>query len=515
MVVDTDKGSLRGSRADGVSCFKGIPYAADTAGCNRFQPPRPVRPWVGVRDALLLGDRCSQERETLADTPVLAWYGQSGRLSEDCCVLNVFTPETDAARRPVMVYIHGGGYVTGGGGGPVLDGSNLARAGDVVVVTLNHRLNVFGYTHLTDLDVERFGDAANLGQLDIIAALTWIRDNIASFGGDPGNVTLFGQSGGGSKITILMGMPAAKGLFHRAINMSGVSGIQVASPSATQPYVRELLRVLGLCARTLHRLQELPPEALLQARAAAVKACGEGARPVLDGRHIPFTAMSDAGLPMHASVPLLMGTAETEATIYFRGDMRNFSVSATQVRARIQAQFGLQASEADAVMDAYRVQSPERTPADILVALTTDTLFRGPMLMAAEAKARAGAAHVYVYNFTWRSPMDGGVWRAPHTIDIPFAFGNTDRARELVGAGDAPAEVARHLMAAFVAFARTGDPNNPRMPHWRPYDAESRATMTIHEECRLVDDYLGADRRAGATLRMDPLHRDALTTYRD
>ena len=515
MIVDTDKGKLRGRRSDGVWSFKGIPYAADTGGGNRFQPPRPAAPWAGVRDALLPGDRCSQERETLADTPVLAWYGQTGSLSENCCVLNVFTPQPDAARRPVMVYIHGGGYITGGGGGPVLDGSNLARAGDVVVVTLNHRLNVFGYTHLADLDAQRFGDAANLGQLDIIAALAWIRDNIACFGGDPGNVTLFGQSGGGSKITILMGMPAARGLFHRAINMSGVSGIHVASPPATQPYVREFLRVLGLDARTLHRLQELPAETLLQARAAAVKAYGEGARPVLDGRHIPNTAMSDAGLPMHASVPLLMGTVETEATIYFRGDMRNFSVSARQVRARIQAQFGLHASEADAVMEAYRAHAPDRTPADVLVALTTDTMFRGPMLKAAEAKAGAGAAPVYVYNFTWRAPVEGGVWRAPHTIDIPFAFGNTDRARELVGAGDTPSEVSRHLMAAFVAFARTGDPNNARMPHWRPYDGESRATMTIHEECRLVDDYLGADRRAGAALRMDPLHRDALITYRD
>lgn len=515
MIVEIDNGKLRGSRSEGVCSFMGIPYAADTSGRNRFQPPNPAMPWPGVRDALLPGHRCIQERETLADTPVLAWYGQTGPFSENCCVLNVFTPQPYASRRPVMVYIHGGGYITGGSGGPVLDGSNLARTSDVVVVTLNHRLNVFGYTNLADLNAERFGDAANLGQLDLVAALAWIRDNIASFGGDPGNVTLFGQSGGGSKITILMGMPAAKGLFHRAINMSGVSGIHVTSPSVTQPYVREFLKVLGLSARTLHQLQELPPEALLQARAAAIKACGEGARPVLDGRHIPCTAMSDAGLPMHASVPLLMGTAETEATIYFRADMRNFSVSAPQVRARIQAQFGLQAAEADAVMDAYRVQSPDRTPADILVALTTDTLFRGPMLKAAEAKARAGAAQVYVYNFIWPSPMDGGVWRAPHTIDIPFAFGNTDRARELVGAGDAPAEVARHLMAAFVAFARTGDPNNPRMPHWRPYDAQSRATMTIHEECLLVDDYLGADRRAGAALRMDPLHRDALITYRD
>lgn len=515
MIVETDKGKLRGSHSDGIWSYKGIPYAADTGGAHRFLAPRPSPGWAGVRDALHPADRCAQERDTLADTPALAWYGQGGPLSENCCVLNVFTPQPDAARRPVMVYIHGGGYVTGGGGGAVLDGSRLARWGDVVVVTLNHRLNVFGYTDLAHLDSERFGDAANLGQLDLIAALAWIRDNIAAFGGDPGRVTLFGQSGGGSKITVLMGMPAARGLFHRAINMSGVSGIRVAPRSTTAPYVGAFLNALGAKVRTTQRLLELPAEVLLQARAAAVRLHGEGARPVLDGRHIPCSAMSETGLRLHADVPMLMGSVETEATIYFRGDLRNFSVSARQVRERIQAQFGLEASAADAVMEAYRVQVPDRTPADILVALTTDTLFRLPMLKAAETKANAGNAPVYLYNFTWRAPADGGIWRSPHTIDIPFAFGNTDRARELLGSGDAPGLVSDHLMAAFVAFARTGNPGNPRMPIWRPFDASTRATMTINQECRLVDDYLGADRRAGADLLMDPLHRDALIRYRE
>jgi len=515
MIVDTNQGKLRGIRAGAVCSFKGIPYAADTGGANRFLPPQPFPGWVGVRDALSVGDRCIQERDTLAEMPAWDWYGHDGPSSENCCGLNVFTPRPDAARRPVMVYIHGGGYVTGGGGGAIFDGSNLARFGDVVVVTVNHRLNVFGYTDLTHLDAERFGDAANVGQLDIIAALAWIRDNIASFGGDPGNVTLFGQSGGGSKITVLMGMPAAKGLFHRAINMSGVSGIQVAAPSATQSYVAEFLKALGINVRTLHKLRELPVEALLQARAAAVKASGEGARPVLDGRHIPYTAMSGAGLALHANVPLLMGTTETEATIYFRGDMRNFSLTDRQLRERVQAQFGLDGSAARAVLDAYRIQSPDRTPADILVALCTDTLFRVPMIKAAEAKSAAGAAPVYLYNFTWRAPADAGVWRSPHTVDIPFVFGNTDQARSLLGVGPAIGEVSGHLMSAFVAFARTGDPNNSRMPHWTPFVKSTRVTMTINQECRPVEDYLGADRRAAAALHMDPLHRDAMIRYRD
>jgi para-nitrobenzyl esterase len=514
-MLEIESGKLRGKRENGITSFKGIPYAADTGGSNRFMAPRPVAHWAGVRDALQCGDRCSQERETFADTPVLAWYGQTEPLSENCCVLNVFTPGADAARRPVMVYIHGGGYVTGGGGGAVLDGSHLARFGDVVVVTVNHRLSVFGYTNLGHLDPEQFGDAANAGQLDLVAALHWVKNNIATMGGDPGNVTLFGQSGGGSKITVLMGMPSAKGLFHRAINMSGVSGINVSPAAGTEFYVDEILAAVGVDRANLRKLQEMPAQALLKAREQVVPSRGEGARPVIDGRHIPAGALTSQGLALHASVPLLMGNVETEATFYFRTDMRNFTVSARQVKARICAQFGVDAAQATGVMDAYRQDGPDRTPADILTALVTDTMFRLPMIRAAEAKANAHQAPVYLYNFGWKAPVDGGVWGAPHTMDIPFAFGNTDKSAALTGTGPEPVEVSRNLMAAFVAFARTGNPNNPRMPQWRPYDVATRTTMVVDVNCRAVDDFLGADRRAGADLRMDPFNRDALVVYRD
>jgi para-nitrobenzyl esterase len=227
MTVETADGKLRGVREGGVVSFKGVPYAAPTGGRNRLDAPQPAAPWTGVRDALHFGDRCPQERETFGDAPILSWYAQTEPFSESCCVLNVFTPGLDAAKRPVMVYIHGGGYFTGGGGGAVLDGSNLAGFGNVVVVTVNHRLSVFGYTNLGHLDPDHFGDAANAGQLDLIAALSRVKRNIAAFGGDPDSVTLFGQSGGGSKIMVLMAMPGAKGLFHRAINMSGTSGTVV------------------------------------------------------------------------------------------------------------------------------------------------------------------------------------------------------------------------------------------------------------------------------------------------
>lgn len=515
VTVEIDNGKLRGMRESGAVSFKGIPYAANTGASNRFMAPRPVANWTGVRDALHFGDRCSQERETFGDAPVLSWYAQTEPFSENCCVLNVFTPEVGSARLPVMVYIHGGGYSTGGGGGAVLDGSNLARFGDVVVVTVNHRLNVFGYTNLGHLDAENFGDAANAGHLDLIAALTWVKRNISAFGGDPGSVTLFGQSGGGSKITILMGMPGAKGLFHRAINMSGTTGFNVSPAAGTEAHVNEILKEVGIDKGNLRKLQEVPTEMLIKARLAAVKAKREGARPVIDGRHLPAGPMTPEGLAQHASVPLLMGNANTEATFYFGADTRNFRVTANQVKARIKAQFGLDDAKVDAIMSAYLKDEPNRTPADILAGVITDTLFRVPMIRGAEAKANAKQAPVYLYNFVWNAPIDGGVWHSPHAIDIPFAFGNTGKSTSLTGTGPEPAEVARNLMSAFVAFARTGNPNNPRMPEWKPYDAVTRATMTVDVKCQVVNDFHGADRVASSELRLDPYNRSALMTYKD
>ncbi len=515
VIVEIENGKLRGMRDKRAVSFKGVPYAADTGGANRLMAPQPVANWNGVRDALHFGDRCSQERETFGDAPVLAWYSQTEPFSENCCVLNVYTPSPDSARRPVMVYIHGGGYVTGGGGGDVLDGSNLAKFGDVVVVTVNHRLNVFGYLNLSHLDAENFGDAANAGQLDLIAALAWVRKNISVFGGDPGNVTLFGQSGGGSKIMALMGMPAAKGLFHRAINMSGASGTNVAPAQLTEGYVDEFLKTLDIDKSSLRKLQQVPVEAMLHARSVAMAAKREGSRPVVDGRHIVGGPMSPQSLPLHADVPLMMGTTGTEATFYFGTDKRQLSLTAEQVKNRLKAQFGVDDAKAEALMEAFRKDGPRRTPSDILIALISDALFRIPITKAAEAKANAKQAPIYLYNFVWNAPVDGGIWGSPHAIDIPFAFGNTDRASQLTGTGPEAAEVSRNLMAAFVAFARTGNPNNPRMPQWKPFDNDTRTTMTVDLNCQSVNGYREGDLKAGAELRLDPFNRDALFTYKD
>jgi para-nitrobenzyl esterase len=501
-VVTIESGKLRGQEHDQGFTFRGIPYAAGCGGLHRFLAPRRVPGWRGVRDALAHGDRCPQQVERIPQTPVFAWYGEETGFNEDCCVLNVFTPSLHtSARRPVMFYIHGGGYASGGSGSPCLDGSRLAAFGDVVVVTVNHRLNLFGYTNLSHLDPAHFQDAANAGHLDLVAALQWVARNVAVFGGDPDNVTLFGQSGGGSKVMGLLGMPAARGLFRRAINMSGVTGLNIEEPERTQPYVNAMLRDLDIAPGKLARLQEVPIHVLQKARDNAMrKVRFDGAQPVVDGRHIVASPFGPRGLAMQASVPLMLGTTDTEATFHLGKDMRNFDVRDEELRSRVKTQFGMNDDSAEELVAAYLQENPGRSAVDILTYLSSDLLVRIPMIRAAEAKARTGGAPVYLYNFSWNIPVDGGIWRSPHVADIPFAFGTVDSARSMTGPGLAPIEVSRNMMSAFVAFGRTGNPNNPRMPEWRAFDPAARSCMLIEEDCRLTNDLRGADLAASAPL---------------
>lgn len=500
-IVQVENGLLRGKHCGGAYCFKGIPYAADTGGRHRLQAPAPVATWTGVRDALLPGDRSPQPVEMLPASRVFSWYAGSAGISENCCMLNVFTPALDGdTPQPVIFYVHGGGYASGGSDGPAMEAGGLAAFGNVVVVTVNHRLNLFGYTNLSHLDPAEFGDAANAGHLDLIAALRWVKRNIRAFGGDPGNVTLCGQSGGGNKVMGLLVMPEAQGLFRRAINMSGVSGLQVAAQEATHHYVDAMLSELGIAARDLRRLQEVPVATLQAARhKALVAARQDGAQPVVDNRHIHASPFTADGLALHASVPLLLGTTDTEATLHLGRDMRNFEVDEEQLRKRIREQFNIDAAAADALLAVYRTEDATRTAAQILGYLTTDVLARVPLLRAADAKADAGGAPVYLYSFNWKVPRDGGIWGSPHTVDIPFALGSVEAAHAMTGRDPGPVEVSRNMMSAFAAFARTDDPANPRMPDWKPYNSETRATMLIDDQCRLVNDYRGTTRAASAT----------------
>jgi para-nitrobenzyl esterase len=512
--VKVRNGTLRGMHDQGVFSFKGVPYAADTGGANRFRAPQPVANWTGVRDATAYGPLCPQVPQGMGE--MFAWYDAKGPMGEACCVLNVFTPGLDAkARRPVMFFIHGGGYINGGGATDAQDGTHLASAGDVVVVTINHRLNAFGFTDLSHLDPEKYRDSANAGILDIVAALQWVRDNIASMGGDPGNVTVFGQSGGGSKIMVLLGMPSTRGLFHRAISMSGAAGLAIDPAPAMRPYVDVLVKETGAGPVNLGPLQSLSWEQLLAARTRAVIVSElDGARPVIDGRHVVATPMSAQGLPVHAQVPLLLGSTKTEASLFFMADMRNFKLTETQMRERLRSAFNIDDAKVDAIARAYRQSDAAMTPSEILIAKATDVQFRLPLEGAAVTKSdSAGQAPVYMYLFEWQIRREGGVLGTPHAVDIPFAFGNIDKAVAMTSPGDGAAATEQNLMAAFLAFARTGNPGNKRMPAWLPYNRETRTTMRVNARCETANDYRGAARLAVADLKIDPFNRAALYRY--
>jgi para-nitrobenzyl esterase len=495
VTVEIANGKLQGLREPDVVTFKGIPYGADTGGVNRFMAPRPVANWTGVREAVQFGDRSPQG----TGQPPAAGARGSGAggqapsgSSENCLVLNVYTPDLNSnARRPVMFWIHGGGFR--GGSGEV-DGRNLAKLGGVVVVAVNHRLNLFGYSPLGHLNPD-FADAGNAGQLDLIAALEWVKTNIRVFGGNPDSVTLFGQSGGGSKIQTLMFMPGGSGLFHRAINMSGTTFYGIDPIAQWDPLMNEWLKGLGIDKGNLRKLQNVPVEQLLAAHATAVaKLDSDDYRPVVDGRHIPYGPLESRALTMNPSVPLIVQNVDAEASGWLRREPLNATVTTEQVRTRIKAAYALDDAKAEAVMAGYRRDEQNRTPWDVLLQFSSDVLFRGRELLYAEALSKARRTPVYSSNVVYKPVVDGStIWGTPHATDVGLAFGN-------VGAGPGIAAASRNLMATNVAFAKTGNPNNPNIPEWKPYEAMQRATMTFDAECRLVNDYRGGGRQASKDL---------------
>ncbi len=495
--VEIDSGVLRGAVQNHVYTFKGVPYGADPGGAGRFLPPKPVARWTGVRDALDYGPRAPQN-ERPSKLPHLAWIRDTRPYSEGCLVLNVYTPGlADGARRPVMVYIHGGGYTSGAGSAPGIEGSNLARTGDVVVVTLNHRLNVLGHLYLGALD-SRYADSGNVGMLDIVAALQWVRRNIAAFGGDPGNVTIFGQSGGAAKVAVLMAMPDAQGLFHKANVQSASSLLRMATPEQAERNTHFFLTVLGLSSKDVHRLHELPVEALLEAMPAAVKAAGsvDNFRPMVDGRVLPTHPFDPAAPALSAGIPLMTGWCETELRFTYSLTPEVFSMSWAEARARVARLIGIEAERAEALLATYRKTRPEESPGDLFALIHSDHQYRRNVTRAAELKSAQDGAPVYLYEFSWRTPVLEGMLRTPHTVCIPFAFGNCDIAAGMTGTGPDRYPLQAAVMGAWVAFARHGDPNHAALPRWERFETGARATMVFDTPCRLAHDPAREERLA-------------------
>jgi para-nitrobenzyl esterase len=493
-VVATTAGKIRGARETGMYSFKGVPYGATTAGAGRFQPPAKPQPWSSIREATALGPRSPQLLSAFHGfvPPEVEVMDRDERMGEDCLVLNVWTPALDPGRKlPVMVWLHGGGYTSGSGGFICYDGTQLARKHEVVAVTVNHRLSALGYLYLAGFGSEHYASSSNVGNLDIVAALEWVRDNIAAFGGNPGNITLFGQSGGGGKVSSLMAMPAAHGLFKRAIVQSGAAVKAISRDAASQSAERFLAR-LSLKPNQLERLQDVPLEQILKATdTSGGPPINFG--PVVDGHSLPTDPFDPMAPALSANVPLLIGTVETEVTFFPGQPLDPIDDAALHARVK-QLLKTTSDADVDRVIAAYRAGRPGAGNTDLYLIMASDG-FRAGVLLEAERKAAQTQAPVYQYYFTWRSPVREGKLRSFHTVEIPFVFDNVDAAKSMTGSGKDRYELAAWMSSAWVAFARTGDPNHPGLPKWAPYDNTRRATMIFDDQCKLVDDPHGAEQR--------------------
>lgn len=499
VVAETGAGKIRGLTEDGVHVFKGVPYGADTSGAGRFMPPRPPAQWSGVRDALAYGASAPQSNPNAApqDPAITALIGNLNNLpeSEDCLVLNVWTPALDDRKRPVMFWIHGGGFQAGTGSSPGYDGHNLAVRGDVVVVGINHRLNVLGFLQLGLLRDGAAREALNVGMLDIVHALAWVRDNIARFGGDPSQVTIFGESGGGRKVGTLLAMPSAKGLFHRAIIQSGPTLSVVSRPDAERA-ARAVLDELKLPDADLATLQQVPLAQLMQAYFAASRRFGfnhatTGFAPVVDGSVLPQHPFHPDASALMADVPVIAGTNRTELALQLAGDAAVFQLDEAGLVKRTTDLLGANAARA---LEIYRRDVPDASPSELFLLIASDQRYCVPMMTLAQRRAALGKAPVYFYYFAWETPVMDGKLHSPHALEISFVFDNTERSKGFTGGGPRAAALADKMSDAWIAFARSGDPATPKLPEWTPYDRARRATMVFGDESVVVDDPTAARR---------------------
>lgn len=504
--ASTRQGEVGGYVSGDIFTFKGVPYADETGGEHRFLPPRPPKPWTGVRSARSYGPVAPQDKGTgrLNDEESFVFNWNDSVSNEDCLRLNVWTSGLDTERRPVVVWLHGGGFAAGSGHDlPAFDGENLARRGDVVVVTLNHRLNLLGFLDLSAYG-ERYVRSANVGMLDIVAALEWIRDNVHAFGGDPGRVTVFGQSGGGAKVSVLMGMPRAKGLFHRAVVMSGSFGM--ANTRATsQRLAASLLRELGLTDDELDRLQSLP-YARLRAAADAVLARENRPfpgfvdvrpanmrvdfAPTVDGDDLPDMPFRPNAPSLSAGVPMMIGSTLNE----FAHGINHPDIEAmgeTELMSRVE-QFA--PGQSARIVAAFRATTPDASPFDLWSRIVSAPVRQAAVDQAA-AKASAGSAPAYLYWFTWRTPILDGRPRAFHCLDIPFIFANTDRCATMTGGGARARDLSLKMTDAFLAFARNGNPNTASGVAWPAFQPARARGMIFDDTCR-VEPLSDASERA-------------------
>lgn len=484
-------GKVRGARIDGLAVFKGIPYAGSTGGENRFKAPPKLRPWTGVRDALVYGAQAIQPPD-----PGWPKEWKPAISSEECLFLNVWTPGVaDGRKRPVMFYSHGGGFATGNGGAEVWpqylnhDGAALAKNYDVVVVTHNHRLGLMGYLYLGDLLGEEYAASGAAGMLDIAAGLEWVKHNIEAFGGDPDNVMIWGESGGGAKTATLTALPAAKGLFHKASVESGAT-LRLTPRGAAAETTRQVLSKLGLSEKQAREILTMPTERLRALQEGMSGANPMRFGPVVDGKFIPNHPYDPAAPAMSANIPMIIGSNKDETIMFYqRGDPGAFSLDEAGLRKRLQP---VLRDKLERVIEVYRKNRPGASPSDLYIAITTAQWMGRNAIIMAERKVALHAAPVYMYQFAYESevpvsPTVSYPQKAAHAMEMAFKFDHPDNNPD---AGKRPEryKAARNMSRAWASFARTGNPSHDEIPQWPAYTLDQRATMILDAECKLVND---------------------------
>ena len=505
VVVHTQEGTLRGLATEKLNIFKGVRYGEAPTGALRFQKPLPVRPWKGIRSATQLGAPAMQ------DNPDLPIWQDPQKPSEDCLFLNVWAPRTPGPH-PVMVFFHGGAFAWGSGGVPMYDGAALAEHGEVVVVTINHRINVFGYLYLAQLS-SRYADGGNPGHRDLLEALHWIQRNIGEFGGDAENVTIFGESGGGAKVSLMLATPKAEGLFHKAIVQSG-SALEIRTPDIATAEARALLSELAIPRDAAERIVEVPAEAVMRAyRTISNGPHGAGwlglaFSPVLDPSTIPLQPVELESRKRWKHVPLLTGTTADEGVFFLavEGGIPDLKSDQDVMTALVGAPVKMDPGRAQLLLAAMRASRPDATPQQLLVAIRSFDFFGSRALAQAELKGQLGGAPVYAYEFAWKEPCLGGAWSI-HGADLPFMFDKLE-VGPLYDESDTVKLRAQHdpeglryklrdaVMDAWTSFARAGAPASSGLPDWLPYHNADRAVMRLDRTSELVRDPLGARLRA-------------------
>jgi para-nitrobenzyl esterase len=506
-VTDTQSGKVRGYVLRGINYFLGIPYGADTSGANRFMPPQKPKPWADVYPALWWGNSAPQNMEKRYADKFGSFrdHWNYGDVSEDCLRINVFTPAVnDAGKRPVLFWLHGGGFVNGNGiEHDGYNGENFARLGNVVFCSINHRLGPLGFCNLAGVGGEKFAASGNVGMLDIVAALEWVRDNIANFGGDPANVTIIGQSGGGAKVCNLTAMPSARGLFHKAVVLSGAS-LKSADKAYSEKLGAAVLAEAGLTPNDLDKLQAMPwkdfyaiatkAQQAVAKEAAPGGGMNRGFSPVVDGKILPSHPYDPEPAPSAADVPMIISSVENEQSPSW-SDSSLESVTLEQVIEKLQKRAGFGpglGDKAKEVVEAYAKAFPGKKPVEIWSLASSN---RQGVVALADMKSKQPAP-VFVDWFTWQPPLFDSRMRAFHCVDICFWFYNTDLMLTHTGGGARPKALSKRMAGALLQFMKTGDPNGGGLPKWPRYTAAKGETMILDDTCQAKDDPDRAARKA-------------------